>query len=457
MKIVWLVNDLFINNFITVYYECEKREDVQLVVVATEHLDLYGGKSISSHEVAEFLRSKNVKCIDSVNETTGELLDIGSLQPDYIFTTTPYDIYYPTPYRSDYTAQYAKLCNVAYGAYVIETVGKYSGYEDTPYKRALSFLFSGSVLESNQKDYRAIGSLKLDEYAFYGRKAVSCLWRQQPDCLRVVWKPRWTLDAQDSNLMRYLSDFVQYVQFNPDVDFVFLEHPLLQETVRQANPEISKAFYDAYESLKTMQNFHICADSDFLDTVLSADVLIADHGSVLFEAAAMGVDVIYTPTNETLNALGRKIVEKNCAVSDFVQLENALKQAKAKKCQNMPRKAKWPETDEFALVPPDHLSAAQYLLQILFEDYRETESNLQYYKSRISNLLKEKWAMSEKIAWQEKELSRVYAENTEVWKKYHEMEQLCHAQGERNPDTKEDNENKKTIVDWKRKLFKKNN
>ena len=134
INILWIVNDLYVNNFVTVYKECKKDKRFKLTILATRHIGLYKTDDISSYKVYKFLQKNKIKSINSWNKDKKKYIEISSFDPDYIFTTTPYDIYLPTPYKSINLVKYGKLCQVEYGASILKYSGLYKNYIKKNYK-----------------------------------------------------------------------------------------------------------------------------------------------------------------------------------------------------------------------------------------------------------------------------------------------------------------------------------
>ncbi len=99
IKILWIVNDKYVNNFITVYKECKNSSKFDMFVMATDRLGYDFSPEISCEEVYSYLSENGVESFKC--RKNGKYFDISEISPDYIFTTTPYDIYLPKPFRSD--------------------------------------------------------------------------------------------------------------------------------------------------------------------------------------------------------------------------------------------------------------------------------------------------------------------------------------------------------------------
>jgi hypothetical protein len=374
--IVWIVNDMFTNNFITVYHECKKSDQFSMTVIAAPHFHWLKGEQIESVEVASFLRKSGIECIDSLNLETGKYFDISVLNPDYIFTTTPYDIYLPEVYKSNHLKSLAKLCHIEYGAIMIEWVNNYSDMAFNSYFTNASFIFTGFPgMCKYFSNAVCIGCLKLDEYLYYGREKRSSLWNEQAK-MKVVWKPRWTVEQADSTFIKYIDSMYGFFQKHTQMDLVILIHPLLMSTLKVT--EQYEVFAETLRKLKQLPNFHIEETSDFLDAVLSADVMIADHSSTVIEYSITGKPLIYTSSEIPLNDLGKSVTKYAYiarSFEDIVAILNNLFMG-----IDPEREMRENRKTESLYLPPEGMSVAQFLMKFLCDDYENVFESVKYYK-----------------------------------------------------------------------------
>lgn len=367
INILWIVNDLYVNNFVTVYKECKKDKRFKLTILATRHIGLYKTDDISSYKVYKFLQKNKIKSINSWNKDKKKYIEISSFDPDYIFTTTPYDIYLPTPYKSINLVKYGKLCQVEYGASIIKYSGLYKNYiKKNEFFKNTWTLFTSKIPEYKKElpcKYKPIGYLKLDEYLHY-KRVPKYPWHNNK-ALKIVWKPRWTLEKEDSKLLNYLDKFYFLIKNNKKIDFVFLFHPLLISNLK--NKHKIKFFNHWINKYKKLSNFNIENGSNFLDCVLSADILISGHSSTLAEFATTGKPIIYINTKAELNELGRRIINVSYITNNFTEIKNTIKKLINK---NDPLKIKRGILKKkYFKIPPNKKTIAQYLLSYIYKDY----------------------------------------------------------------------------------------
>mgnify|MGYP001271724466 CR=1 FL=1 len=408
INIVWIVNDLYINNFITVYNECKNDKRFNLKILATTHIGLYKTDYVSSNQVYKFLINNGVDCINSWDSREKEYIDVSSFHPDYIFTTTPYDIYLPEPYKSNNLKKICKTCNVAYGNSMIKNSGIYKDFlKNNPYYNNLWMFFTADnddYAKYIDCRYKSIGCLKIDEYLNYKRKP-TYPW-ENPMSFKIVWKPRWTLDKNDSKLLDYIDKFYFYLKINTNVDFVFLFHPLLISNLK--DKKYFKYFEKWIKKLNSLQNFRIENTSNFLDCVLSADVLIASHSSTIAEFATTGKPIIYIRTKTKLNNLGKKIMDTAYQTNNFSEIENILNNLqKGKDPMKIDREA---AKNSYFTTPPKGLTVAQFLLKTLYDDFYNLKSRKEY-ETKLYTLNTEE---IQKLKYKNDELSKALEKNKKI-------------------------------------------
>ena len=364
IKIVWIINEKFINNLVTVYNEVKKDKRFELTVIASPRLGAAHCDEISSAENAEYIRSKGIPCIDCYEDgdQDGACVDLRNLAPDYVFRSTQYDLYYPEPYHSHVIAGYSKLCIIEYGAWLIPLLLGPSF--DVAHFFFCSFDHQDIKLKGCP--ITPVGNLKLDEYLYYGREPRDTLWSKE-DRLKVLWKPRWTV-VEDSTLFEHIVQMYDYLKNNEFVELVFLVHPMLYSKLRQLNRY--EEFEEIHNKLLALPNYRVDDSDDFLDSAYTCDVLIADVSSTIAECAIFGREIIFTEKAETnLNSYGQILKDDSYEAHSFEDIESAIKDIFDKKKAGLLPRNKHKAMQKYMFVPPDNISIAQYMLKQLHDDY----------------------------------------------------------------------------------------
>lgn len=372
IKIVWIVNDLYINNFISVYKEIMKNNNIfDIKVIATTHVNHDDLRSISSLTIHKFLNENNINNIDCYDKDHN-LFDIKSLNPDYVFYLTPYNYYLPDEYNSSIVSKYAKVCAINYGADMIQYSGMYSVMiENNFWKDCYRFFCESKYFnkfEGITEKTIPVGYLKLDEYLYYDKKNFLSNNGDKKDRKKVIWKPRWTLDA-DSSFVSYIDKMISYMETNSKTDFVIYLHPLINYKIRKIGYE--KNLNIQKKKINKLKNVKIIEDHNFLDEILTGDIYISEHSSTLVEFTITGNPIIYCDGPVKLNDLGKKIIENSYVSKNIdetlILLDSLINNNDYKK------EKREKEKNSYFFVPPLNYSSAQYLLLLLLEDYINNE------------------------------------------------------------------------------------
>ena len=88
IRIVWIVNEPFLNNFITVYNEIQKDDRFALTVVAAPRAGFAHCDANSTAQISAYLTRNGVEHVDCETDGGGRYLDLRELRPDYVFRST---------------------------------------------------------------------------------------------------------------------------------------------------------------------------------------------------------------------------------------------------------------------------------------------------------------------------------------------------------------------------------
>ena len=250
-RLLFLIHDKFVNNFESIYNSVKNSNEFEMTVVACDSLPTdYKGKT-SSKEISDYIKSRNIDCIDAFDYQTNSWIDLAQFKADYIFVSTPYDIYRPKEYSSYRLSMIAKLCSVAYAA---TTNIDNDFLLSNPFFYNCSYFF---ICDENEKTFSEqmktsplnkkfvpIGCVKLDKYLFGEYKTGNWekLFPHTENNLRITWKPRWCQENTEI-FFDFLEGLINYSKKH-DVDVLLLEHPLFRDTLK------SKGLLKKYEDNK---------------------------------------------------------------------------------------------------------------------------------------------------------------------------------------------------------------
>jgi hypothetical protein len=306
-----------------------------VVALPYRHNSLPEGQ-YKDEDVVGFLQSKGVNVIPGYNREKDEWLNPASLDPDYIFFQSPYNLFSAT-WSVEYVSMIAKVCYIPYGTCL------FSGKVDNIVHPSSFFSFTSKFfIESplcqelfldkfshhtwfNTSTVVLSGHPKLD-YLSEQVQPSGKAWRRgvQQDIKRILWTPRWNTSEGNCHFFDYKDYFVDFCSKHHNVDFIFRPHPLcLQNFIKTG--ELSASKLEQMESkYKKSSNMALDRTGEYQDTFLTSDILISDISSMLLEYFATGKPIIYTHRINVFNELGNKLSEGFYWVRNSIELTETL-------------------------------------------------------------------------------------------------------------------------------------
>ena len=284
---------------------------LNVLVVACDRIGYDFAPAVGHQEISSILSADDISHrIDLSRE------DLTQFEPDFIFTSSPYDMYIKPEFSSDRLSRIGKLVHFSYGAVLIEWEGTYQFLADNPYlQNTYAFLLNLHIC------LRAMTSFNLSDIS---NLTVIFLWTESDEISSpsVAWKPRWTGDS-DSTLGTYAEYFLKLSQEN-EIILNVVVHPMLLASLSK-NSE-SDRIRQVLVDLQNQENVNFVSGPDFLDDVLGSDILVGDISSTLAEYTWTGNPIICTATSLKLNELGRRVIEKCHVARDADELNQQLTQ-----------------------------------------------------------------------------------------------------------------------------------
>lgn len=232
-----------------------------------------------------------------------------SLELDYIFLPRPYETYLPFCWRASALRRVTRVCFVPYSSPLLDD---YCLMYNTHFIRNVNLIFcekqhSYDYVSARLKPTLRSGDQKVFNPGFpkfddipSGMGQESRVWPapRRPGVLRVLWTPRWTLDARlgGTSFFRYREEMIRWAEEDAAVNLVFRPHPLALETyVREGwmTAQERDAFLARCEACP---NAAVDRSSTYFDTFWSSDVLITDVSSMLMDYMLTGKPILYCPT-----------------------------------------------------------------------------------------------------------------------------------------------------------------
>lgn len=386
ITVLFLMNEMFINNLESIYVLLKNDPRFSVVLCACEACATENRKLIPSGNIADYFVSNGMPCIDTYDYEHSCHIDLSRFKPDYIFVSTPYDIYRPEEYCSERLSSIAKLCDIEYGTNILKNVFYHLNFNDNTYYNncyahfvgcdAKDYVADNEAKNSITERFIPIGCLKVEKYLNRKRPIGNC-WKDlfpESNALRIAWKPRWTVDNIDA-FFDWLEGFISLINTSNNIQLLLLEHPFLRDSLKKHN---MLEQYDNCVSLADSCRFCVIDYPDYLDYVLGSDILVCDVSSLVAEYSITGNPVFLTNCDyHELNSIGRKIVPENNVVhsfNEFISIINDYYHCSNTPCNNM--------------VFYDNelgMSCSEYLVHWLTIDYNKVPMT-DYYKSRIKDL-----------------------------------------------------------------------
>lgn len=379
INVIFLINELFINNFEYVYRKMIRSRNFNVTVITCESNATDYKDFVSSRQIYDFLKSKRINCIDSYNPKTKKHIDLRIYNPDYIIFLTPYDIYRPNEYSSENLSKIAKVCDIEYGTTIIMSDAYNLILDNGFYKNCYFHFITNNFENYISEDFKnydisrkfiPTGCFKVEKYLEnkYSKKNWNKIFENR-DSLRIVWKPRWTLENVDE-LFIWLNSLVEYCEKN-DAQMLLLEHPMLRSNLK------SKDCLDKYINIiKKFDSEKIATynDYDFLDYVLESDVLISEPSSIIPEYTITGNPIILNFEYEKLNDVGKKVISPDWVTNNINKVMDLLNT-----CEH---KSKIKYKNIIFYEDKKYKTPSSYLLELLRKDYKNVPKE-KYYMEYI--------------------------------------------------------------------------
>ena len=304
LKIVfYMKNPEVWNSVKTVYEAALNRNDVQVYLLAIP--PYRNGKwDLQDERSYRFcLEVAGERTIRAYNPETCEWFALEELAPDYVVLDKPYNHELPEMYRMEKISQFTKICYIPYG-YTYLNTPLLNVLNNPVLLRYASMIFADSDTTYQYCRNRLWLSEKLNKQRVYNigypRFDLSVKNKKSKDeRLTVMWIPRWTLgeSEKDSNFpssfLKIKDWFVDFVEKNKNILGIIRPHPLMFEHYIEAG-KMSREEVDEYKRrISDTENLRLDEDADYLKCLRSADILIADFSSIVYEFFVTGKPIIF--------------------------------------------------------------------------------------------------------------------------------------------------------------------
>jgi hypothetical protein len=321
----------------SVYHSINRDPYFRTTVVAIPYKhSVFTDKEYHDGGMGTLLQEKKIEYIQGYKEENKEWLDLHRLSPDYIFFQTPYDRQFPFIYSSAYVSLFARICYVPYYGTLL-----YKGIVDEithpiNFFKNITYYFVTHTSEREDvlnklsdilfPEQIVISGTPKTDYILQTKSVEGIAWKLgfKNEITRILWTPRWRTSEGNCHFFDYKDYFIAFLKSHRNVDFLFRPHPLSLQNFLKTG-ELSQADYDKLiKEYDQLQNGKIDFSGDYKDTILSADILISDMSSILYEFFMTGKPIIYTHRVNSFNSFASKLATGFYWVKNQTELNATL-------------------------------------------------------------------------------------------------------------------------------------
>ena len=291
------------NSFVSVYKEALYRE-LQVLVLAVPLDEKSVGKKDRRDNCKSYvyLKESGVNVVNAYSSDNKEWFDLESWQPDYVFYTRTYDTEYPVRYRSKNVSQYAEICVIPYGYSIVKGSVFDIAYGKRFFSRvSITFATNMSSAKLIKDKIKHMGlskyNIELDiGYPRFDLYADRNIDNKKNKIDTIAWLPRFVFQKErinyPSHFLDFYEQFLELAKKHSTIQFIIRPHPLMFPSMIKNEIKTKEEVENILQRVNNSDN--ICFDfiPDYTDTLLKADLLIADFTSLIAEFLATGNPVI---------------------------------------------------------------------------------------------------------------------------------------------------------------------
>ena len=263
--------------------------------------------SIKTETARAFLEENNIPFIDWMN------FSMRDYAPHVVMLQTPYD----SNRRKEFKSNYLKMAGyrvvyVPYGMEIGDTPHSRKQQLDHIVRRYAWKIYTFS--EAMHRDYR-VYSEQEDNVVVTGLPKFDSLYHKELFPLNktifdkakgrkiILWKVHFPKTAMVNGKVELFTpdineyiEFADYIQIDSDNFYIFMPHPRFLEF--NEDKRIHKQLTELMDKLKAIENVYVDNMDDYRNSLLNADAIIVDRSSVMVEAAAVGVPILFMSNRE---------------------------------------------------------------------------------------------------------------------------------------------------------------
>ena len=364
IKIAFLVNDLHFNTLRPIYLRLKADPAFNVIVIPVRKEPYSWSPEIGAVQISSLLEQAGIE-VSEIQTLSG----LEEFAPQFVFYSNPYDMYYPQEFQSQHVSAFSKILHLSYGVPLVKWKGPFLILGQNPFlKHAFAIFVESRFVFPFQKKFVPVGYLK-----------VSGLELGESVHLRntlpvVAWKPRWDLE----NLQAFYSQLQFFERFVESSlhKLRIIEHDFFRSNLSFTNSGI---IWETYEVFRNHPNVEVVSGANFLQRVLTSDVLVSEVSSTLAEFLSTGKPIIFVMdwngkrSTYSLNLIGKFILRSAFKARSVSEMETSLKKAlyfdKEKKIARRKRLFKF-----LFYVSPRQMSPTEKVIDFLLRNSLDSKS-----------------------------------------------------------------------------------
>lgn len=295
---VWNAVDSIFNSLVA-------HKNVKVFLIALPPLS---GPKLLTDEVYQnysFCKTKYPNgAIESYDKENKCYFDLNLLKPDFIFVDKPYSDYYPSDYSLANLSKIAPVCYVPYG-YNLTEWNMHRFEFDENALRYFSYIFvdnEGTYRYCKKKIFLSeyMSHKRLYEFGYPKFDLYNEIQPQQHSKIVISWLPRWTTDNQvssgnePSSFFEYKDDILKFAErWKDKIELIIRPHPKAFENYIRSGCMTKEEVNEFIFKIKSSSNICLDSSSDYLNTLMRTDILIADFSSLVAEFFLLDKPIVY--------------------------------------------------------------------------------------------------------------------------------------------------------------------
>lgn len=283
----------------SLYEEMQSDERFEIKIVC---YDESYDNTIKTETAQQFLVENNIPFIH------WHVFSLKNFKPHIVIVQTPYDGNRRREYKSNYLKMAGyRVVYVPYGIEIGDTQHSRKQQLDHIVRKYAWKIFTFS--ETIHKDYRlyseaddnvcVTGLPKFDSLYYKSKFPLNESVKLQAGGRKIIlWKvhfPKMVMIDDELKLFTpYIQEYINFIDFirtDKNNFYIFMPHPRFMEF--NLDGQVQNELAELMDKVKKTNNIYVDDRDDYRNSLVNADAIIVDRSSVMVEAAAVGVPVLF--------------------------------------------------------------------------------------------------------------------------------------------------------------------